>query len=114
ATRDTGLLSDARAIASRMEASFADPQSGAYYAQTADHNAVGVFARRRQPLEDNAAAARFLAALARAAGEPALRTRGGRALPAALTPDALEHQGGWLGVVLLALDDVGAIPWPPS
>jgi len=33
-------------------------------------------------------------------------------LTAALTPDALDHQGFWLGGVLLALDDLGAVPWP--
>jgi hypothetical protein len=29
-----------------------------------------------------------------------------------LTPEALDHQGPWAGAVLLALDDVGAVPWP--
>lgn len=100
------------AIAARIETSLADPETGAYYAQTADQHAVGVFARRRRPLEDNVAAARFLAGLARATRDPALRARSERTLAATLTPDALDHEGGWLGGVLLALDDIGAVPWP--
>jgi hypothetical protein len=35
-------------------------------------------------------------------------------LVATLLPDALEHEGFWLGVVLLALDDIGAVPWPTA
>ncbi|HEY6175920.1 MAG TPA: hypothetical protein VIX73_15815, partial [Kofleriaceae bacterium] len=111
-TRDAGWTVQARAIAARLEASLFDPETGAYYAQTADPNAVGVFAHRRQPLEDNVAAARFLAALARVTGEPGFRTRAERVLAAALTPDSLDHQGFWLGGALLALDDIGAVPWP--
>ena len=112
ATGDAAWTAQARAIAARLEASLLDPETGAYYAQTADPNAVGVFAHRRQPLEDNVAAARFLAALARITGEPGFRARAERILTAALTPDSLDHQGFWLGGALLALDDIGAVPWP--
>jgi hypothetical protein len=98
------------AIAPAPGAAIGSPP-GAYYAQTVDRNAVGVFAHRRRPLEDNVAAARFLAALARATGDPAFRARAERALVATLTPEALEHQGSWLGGALLALDDLGAVPW---
>jgi uncharacterized protein YyaL (SSP411 family) len=114
ATGDAAYLTAARAIADRMEASLLDAETGAYYAQTADANAVGVFARRRRPLEDNVAAARFLAALGRAAGDAALHARAERTLAASLTPDALDHQGSWLGAALIALDDVGAVPWPDA
>jgi hypothetical protein len=58
------------------------------------------------------AAARFLAALGRATHDAAFRARAERTLAAVLTPEALEHQGSWLGAVLLALDDIGAVPWP--
>jgi hypothetical protein len=88
-----------------MDRQLADPTTGAYFAQTIDANAVGVFAHRRQPLEDNLAAARFLAAL----GD---KPRAAHVLAAVLTPEALDHQGPWAGAVLLALDDVGAVPWP--
>jgi len=112
ATGDAAWLTRARAIAARMETSLLDPATGAYYAQTVDDNAVGVFAHRRQPLEDNLAAARFFAALGRATHDAAFRARAERTLAAVLTPEALEHQGSWLGAVLLALDDIGAVPWP--
>ncbi|HET9626150.1 MAG TPA: DUF255 domain-containing protein [Kofleriaceae bacterium] len=105
ASHDPAWLARAKQIAAAMDARFADPTTGAYFAQTVDKNAVGVFARRRQPLEDNLAAARLLAAL----GE---RDRAARALAAVITPEVLDHQGPWLGAVLLALDDVGAVPWP--
>jgi len=112
ATRDAAWTARARAIAATMEARLLDPATGAYFAQTADPNAVGVFAHRRRPLDDNTAAARFLAALAGTTADPAYRARAERTLTAALTPDALDHQGFWLGGVLLALDDIGAVPWP--
>ena len=44
----------------------------------------------------------------------ALRAHAERTLTAVLTPEALDHQGPWLGAALLALDDVGAIPWPDA
>ena len=112
ATGDAGTLARARAIAGTMDRRLLDPATGAYWAQTVDQDAVGVFAHRRQPLEDNLAAARLLAALGRATGEPALRAQAERTLTAVLTPEALDRQGPWLGAALLALDDVGAVPWP--
>ncbi|HEX3766016.1 MAG TPA: DUF255 domain-containing protein [Kofleriaceae bacterium] len=112
ATGDAAWLTRAHAIAATMDRQLLDPATGAYWAQTVDPNAVGVFAHRRQPLEGNLAAARLLAALARATGRPALRTQAERTLTAVLTPEALDHEGAWLGAVLLALDDIGAVPWP--
>jgi uncharacterized protein YyaL (SSP411 family) len=112
ATGEPGWLARARAIADAMDRRLLDPATGAYWAQTADRNAVGVFAHRRQPLEDNLAAARLLVALGRVTNEPTLRTQAERTLTAVLTPEALDHQGPWLGAALLALDDVGAVPWP--
>jgi uncharacterized protein YyaL (SSP411 family) len=114
ATGDAAWVTRARAIATRMETSFLNPETGAYWDETADKNAVGVFARRRQPLEDNVAAARFLAALARITHDATQKARAERTLVATLLPDALEHEGFWLGVVLLALDDIGAVPWPTA
>ena len=55
--------------------------------------------------------ARLLAALARADRDPALPARAERTLAAVLTPEAIDHRGSWLGAALLALDDVGAVPW---
>src|SRR5262249_7318302 len=71
ATGDEKLRERAEAIATAMERELLDAETGAYWAQTADANAVGVFARRRQPLEENLAAARFLAAL----GKPAWKAK---------------------------------------
>jgi uncharacterized protein YyaL (SSP411 family) len=114
ATGDPAWLAHARAIADAMDHRLLDPATGAYWAHTIDPNAVGVFAHRRQPLDDNLAAARLLAALGRATGEPARRAHAERTLTAVLTPEALDHEGAWLGAALLALDDVGAVPWPDA
>ena len=86
-----------------------DAETGAFWAHTPDRNAVGVFARTRQPFEENVTAARLFAALARLTGERAFHDRAERILAAVAMPDALDHQGAWLGELLLALDDVGAL-----
>jgi hypothetical protein len=60
------------------------------------------------------AAAPALSPSPSAAPEVDIRSRAERTLTASLTPDAVDHQGFWLGGVLLALDDIGAVPWPSA
>jgi uncharacterized protein len=98
-------------IAAAMDRDLADTATGAYWSNTPDPAAAGVFARRDRSFPHNVVAARFLAALARVTGEAAYRDRARRALAAVLTPRALTDRGRMVGEVLLALDECGAYPW---
>jgi uncharacterized protein YyaL (SSP411 family) len=101
----------ALAIAAAMIRDLGDEASGAFWDRTPDPAAAGVFSRRTRPFPQNVTAARFFAALGRITGDPAWKERGRRTLAAICTPRALEERGRWLGEVLLALDEVGAIAW---
>ena len=106
----------AERIAAAMWTRFFDAKSGLLWVSTVDPAASGVFARREHSFSHNTLAARFLAALATAPGvAPAQRTlykTRARALLAALaTPNMLAAQGRVLGEYVLALDEVGALPW---
>jgi uncharacterized protein YyaL (SSP411 family) len=112
ATGDASYREAAVSIAAAMRRDLEDPATGAFWDRTADPAAAGVFARRQEPLVPNVAAARFLAALARATGDAAFKDQGRRVLAAVLTPRALEERGRMVGEVILALDELGAIGWP--
>ena len=98
-------------IAAAMIRDLEDEASGAFWDRTPDPAAAGAFARRNKPFQPNVLAARFFAALGRITADPAWKERGRRTLAAVCTPRALEERGRWLGEVLLALDEVGAISW---
>ena len=110
-TGDAGYREAAIRIARGLEV-LRDPATGALWEHTADPDATGVFARRAHPFAHNVASARFLGALTRLTGDPAWAARGRDALAAVATPSALDEAGPWLGEMLLALDDVGALRWP--
>jgi len=109
-TRDPVYRDAALRIADAMDKLLADGATGAYFANTPDPAAVGVFARRQKPLSHNAAAARFLATLARATGDEAFLQRARKTLAAVATPRAVAEQGRMLGEFLLALDEAGLFP----
>ena len=88
-----------------------DEATGAFWDRTPDPAAAGVFARRTRPFVHNVAAARFFAALFRITGDPAWKQRGLRTLAAVCTPRALDERGRMLGELILALDELGAVPW---
>ncbi len=101
----------ALAVAAAMQRDLADEATGAFWDRTPDPAAAGVFARRTQPFVHNVAAARFFAMLARITGDAAWKQRGLRTLAAVCTPHALDERGRMLGEVVLALDELGAVPW---
>jgi uncharacterized protein len=109
ATRDTQYLDAARNLALLLVGPLADERGGGFYASTPDAAAVGVFATRRKPFEDNVMAVRFLARLARAAPDDAIRTAVAHALPVVATKAAIEDRGRMIGDLLLALEETRGV-----
>jgi hypothetical protein len=111
-TGEASYRDAAVAIGAALVRDLIDPASAAFWDHTIDPAAAGVFARRARPAANNALAARFLAALGRITRDPAWRDHGRRALTAVCTPRALDERGRLVGEIVLALDEVGALPWP--
>lgn len=112
-TKDPALLEAAEGIASRLLKDLWDPAHGGFYAQSRDPDAVGVFQRRRMPLDENAWAVRFFARLARLTGNARYTTALAWTLRAVMTPENIEDRGRMLGEVLLALGDARGVRAAP-
>ncbi|MBL9103876.1 MAG: thioredoxin domain-containing protein [Myxococcales bacterium] len=113
-TGDDRWLTAARALADFMLKDLQDPTHGGFFAHTADPAAVGVFAERRKPVEENGLAARFLLELHRQldhlSEEPAYGPAAVRALKAVSDPAELKEQGRMLGQYALALAEASYTP----
>ena len=107
ATHEHEHLDAAGRIADFLLASLQDERGG-FFASTPDPNAVGVFALRRKPFEDNVAAIRFLARLERVQHTDARGTALRKALAALRTKDGIESRGRMIGDFLLAMDETSA------
>jgi hypothetical protein len=105
ATHEPAYLAQATRIADFLLKQLADPRGGGFFASTPDPDAVGVFAVRRKPFEDDVMAIRFLARVARLAPTDAYRDAIARALPVVATRAALAERGRMIGDLLLALDE---------
>jgi uncharacterized protein len=108
ATREPAWLEGAKRIASFLAADLFDAKNGGFWASTADPDAVGVFAARRKPFEDNVLAIRFLARLAKASEAEPYRALVARTLRAIATPDQIKSRGRMVGDLLLALEETKA------
>jgi uncharacterized protein YyaL (SSP411 family) len=107
-TKRDAYLKEARALADVMLAELTDEDGGGLFASTKDPNAVGVFAARRVPFEDNVMAVRLLTHLARAV--PAAEAKRyasaiDRILRAISTPEEIKARGRMIGDYLLALEE---------
>lgn len=96
-------LEQATALADAMLAHLG-ADGGGFYAHTEDPRAEGLALERRLPIEENAAAARALIALARLEDEARFHEAAARALRAIARPDELRALGRMVGEYLLALD----------
>jgi uncharacterized protein YyaL (SSP411 family) len=105
ATRDPVWLERAKRVADSLAADLFDEKAGGFWSSTLDPNAIGVFAQRRKPFEDNVLAMRFLARLAKQHPTDAYRKLIARTLRAVATPDQIKDRGRMLGDFLLALDE---------
>ncbi len=97
------------AIVDQME----DVRAGGFFARSKDPDAVGVFAARRKPFEDNVVMLRVLARLAR---NPAIADRAtkykrliDRTLRAIATPERIHERGRMVGDFLLALEETKGV-----
>ncbi|MBK6920873.1 MAG: thioredoxin domain-containing protein [Deltaproteobacteria bacterium] len=107
---DPRWLAHAEATARFMLTHLQGPRGG-FYAHTADPEAVGVFAERRMPTEENGQAARMLAALHRHEdGDGGLATpyldAARRALAVLGDPKAIAAEGRIVGSYLMGLEEV--------
>ncbi|MFL5350890.1 MAG: DUF255 domain-containing protein [Hyalangium sp.] len=102
----------ALSVGERLLRDFGAPEGGALFGATPDSDAVGVFAQRERPFDQNVAAARFLAALHALTGEARWRERGREVLAGISTARGIAGQGRMVGEYLLAADELGVIPWP--
>lgn len=98
-------LERAKKIADFVIGGLADPRGGGLFAHTADPDAVGVFAARRVPFEDNVMAVRALSRVARATRDARYGKAIDRVLRAISTPEEIKGRGRMLGDYLLALDE---------
>jgi hypothetical protein len=106
ATGKAKYLDAANGVADVLLRDFADPGAGGFFESTVDPDAVGVFAVRRKPFEENVTAMRFLARVARARkGDARVTTAIAGALRAVATPDGIKARGRVLGDFLLALEE---------
>ena len=114
-TGDERWLTAARALADFMLTALQDRERGGFHAHTEDPAAVGVFAERRKPVEENGLAARFLLELHRQLDHlseaPAYGPAALRALKAVSDPAELKEQGRMLGQYALALAEAS---WTPG
>lgn len=111
ATGDARWLAAATEVGAFMRARLEDPQHGGFYAHTEDPAAVGVFAVRRKPVEENGVAARFLVALHRHLDgdgriDTPYRRSAERALAAVGDAKTIEDEGRIIGQLLLGLEAV--------
>jgi uncharacterized protein YyaL (SSP411 family) len=111
ATGDARWLEAATQVGAFMLAKLEDSKRGGFYAHTEDPAAVGVFAVRRKPVEENGTAARFLVALHRHLdGDGRIATpyreAAERALAAVGSQESIEDEGRIVGQLLLGLESV--------
>lgn len=100
-----GEVDHARVLADAAIAELMDEKGGGFYAHVADPSAVGVFAKRRKPMEDNWTMVRVLVRLAKAF--PDSKDKYKRAIDRTIrgmaTPERIKDRGRFLGEMLLAL-----------
>lgn len=110
-TGDARWLAHAEALAKAMLAGMIDETHGGFLAHTIDRDAVGVFAERRKPLEENGSAARMLALLHRYKdGDGSVATpyldAATRALASLGAPAIIEAEGRIIGQYAAGLAEV--------
>jgi uncharacterized protein YyaL (SSP411 family) len=105
ATKDPATLARAVRLADALVTNVSDPAAGGFWSSSVDPNAIGVFAARRKPFDDNVLALRFFARLARYTTANRYRSVIAGTLEEIATPDQIKSRGRMLGGFLSALDE---------
>jgi uncharacterized protein YyaL (SSP411 family) len=105
ATHDEATLAAAKRLADFMLRDLYDGKGGGFFGSTPDPDAVGVFALRRRPPEDDVMAARFLVRLGKLAPDPRYAGPIATTLAVVSRPEVVEARGRFVGDLLLALDE---------
>jgi len=109
ATHKPEYLEAARRIASLVTGELRDDKGGGFFSSTPDPDAVGIFATRRKPFEDDVMALRFLASMQRLAPSDATKDAIAHAIPVVATRQAIEDRGRMVGDLLLALEETKGV-----
>jgi uncharacterized protein YyaL (SSP411 family) len=109
ATHERAWLDEATKIAAFLERELYDAKGGGFFGSTVDPDAVGVFAERRKPFEDNVVALRFLARLTRTTRDDRYQPMIAGTLRSIASPDAIRERGRMLGDFLLALEETRGV-----
>jgi uncharacterized protein YyaL (SSP411 family) len=104
-TKDDRWKKEAQAVADFLLANLIDAHGGALFGATNDPDAVGVFAKRRVPFEDNIMAVRLLTRVAKTTADAKYTQAIARIMTAMSTPEEIKARGRWLGDYLLALEE---------
>ena len=110
-SHDAARVAQAAKIVDAIFAELEDARGGGVFASSKDPDAVGVFAVRRKPFEDNVTMLRVLARLARAMPERAASCKRGidRTLRAIATPERVRDRGRMIGDFLLGLEETRGV-----
>ncbi len=111
ASGESRWLDAAQQVAELMRTELQDPELGGFWAHTEDPDAVGVFAKRRKPTEENGLAARYMIELHRYLDEDGrtetpYRDIAQRALAAVGQTRTIKKEGRIIGRLLLGLEAV--------
>ncbi len=109
ATKDPQWLAMTQKIADYMLSDLFDPERGGFFEHNVDAGAVGVFATRRKPFDDNVTALRLFEKLEFAKKDPRYEKTIDRTLRLLCVPKKIDDQGKFLGDFLLALEAARAI-----
>jgi len=109
ATHKPEYLETARRIAALLTGDLMDSKGGGFFSSTPDPDAIGVFATRRKPFEDDVMAIRFLARMQRLVPSDATKDAIAHAIPVVSTRQAIADRGRMVGDLLLALDETKGV-----
>lgn len=104
ATRDPVWLAKAKSLADYMLEAFFDESHGGFYEHNLDEDAVGVFAARRKPFDDNVTAVRAYEKLTTIKHDARYDKAVDRTLKYLSSPTKVADNGKFLGDFLLALE----------
>jgi hypothetical protein len=112
-TKESARVDQAVKIVDAITSEMEDEKGGGFFSRSKDPDAVGVFATRRKPFEDNVTMLRVLARLAK---NPLVADRAtkykrliDRTLRAMATPERIHERGRMIGDFLLALEETKGV-----